>query len=72
MTNFVFEMRAVARPNDPYYVTRWERAIPVEVVAPTQQEAINKADVMLGDPGHLVHWVFSIDKVRDLRVKETE
>ena len=66
-TEFVFEMRAVDRDRDHYYVTRWDRATPVEVVAPTKQEAINKAAVMLGDAPRGRYWVFKVDKVRDLR-----
>ncbi|WP_345543470.1 hypothetical protein [Microbacterium jejuense] len=71
MTNaplFVFKMRAVARPTDPYYVTRWDRATPVEVVAATKQEAINKADATLGSAGAHRYWVFRVDSVRDVLI----
>jgi hypothetical protein len=67
---FVFEMRAVDRSTDSYYVTRWDRAVPVEVVAATKQEAINRADAMLGSAGSHRYWVFRVDKVRDVRASD--
>jgi hypothetical protein len=65
---FVFKMRAVDRPRDSYYETRWDRATPVEVVAETKQAAINKAEAMLGNAGQGRYWVFHIDSVRDAMV----
>ena len=62
---FTFKMRAVDRPDDSYYVTRWDRAVPVEVVAATKQDAIKKADMMLGPAGRGRYWVFHVDSVRD-------
>lgn len=62
---FAFKMRVVDRDNDPYYVTRWDRAVPVEVVAATKQEAINKVDAMLGPAPRGRYWVYKVDSVRD-------
>ena len=67
---FAFKMRAVDRSNDSYYVTRWDRAVPVEVVAKTKQEAIDKADTMLGSAGRGRYWLFRVDSVRDALLAE--
>lgn len=64
---FLFEMRAAFRRDDPYFYTRWDQAQKVEVVARTKQEAINKADAMLGGSHSYRHWVFRVDRVRDVR-----
>lgn len=69
---YVFEMRYVARRDDPYYYTRWDLAKPVEVMATTKQEAINKAAEMLGSAGSHAHWVFKVDRIRDVRAVPAE
>ena len=62
---FVFSMVYVARRDDPYFYTRWDIAKPIEVVAPTKQEAINKAESVLGNAGSHYHWVFHVKSIRD-------
>lgn len=62
---FVFSMIYVARRDDPYFYTRWDLAKPIEVVAATEQDAINKADTALGDAGPHHHWVFQVKSIRD-------
>ena len=63
---YEFTLDAVTRPDDPYYMTRWGRSRPVTVVAETEQEAINRADALLGDPGGHSHWVFRTVNVREV------
>ena len=62
---FVFSMIYVAARDDPYFHTRWDLAKPIEIVAATKQDAINKADTALGDAGPRAHWVFRVKSIRD-------
>lgn len=62
---FVFSMVYVARSNDPYFYTRWDLAKPIEIVAATKREAINKAGTVLGSAGTHRHWVFQVKSIRD-------
>ena len=65
---FAFEMRYTDRPNDPYYVTNWDRGATITVVADTQQAAINQADKALGYAGRHRHWVFKVLTITDARL----
>ncbi|MGC0144438.1 hypothetical protein [Pseudactinotalea sp. Z1732] len=68
---FRFEMKYVARRDDPYFHTRWDRARPITVVAATKQQAISKANAALGgDPGPHSHHVFRVVSVTDHLIEE--
>lgn len=60
---FRFQMRCVSRPDDSYYVTRWDKAIPLSVLAGNQKEADQKAFAMLGELKHGAHWVLATDRI---------
>lgn len=66
---FIFELQAVERRDDPYYVTNWDKAKPITVVAETQQQAIDKADSALGKVGSNHHWVFRLIRAEDFLLK---
>lgn len=65
---FRFEMWATHRPDDAYYVTNWDRKKKITVVAPTKQDAIDKARVALGSAGHHRYWTFRVTSVTDHRI----
>jgi hypothetical protein len=67
---YVWKMTAQAWRDDPHYVGSSAPRTPIEVVAATQQEAINEAARALGDPGR--HWVWRFFGItaRDLRIPE--
>lgn len=58
---FRFSIRAAKRDPEGYYVTRWDRAEKITVIGATQDEAMDKATAMLGDPGWKYRWVFVFD-----------
>ena len=63
LPTFRFVGKAVLRRDDPYYITRWDKAEPISVVASSRQEATNKTFAVLGDPplhSHH-HWVLRWD-----------
>lgn len=75
MTEFRFEMWATTRPDDPYYVTNWDRRITnwdrrtkITVVAVDKPAAIRAADTALGSAGQHRHWVFEVLSVTDHRI----
>lgn len=63
-----FDMWAVVRRDDPYYYTNWDRKRRVTALGATQQEAINEAARMLGDPGRRFHWTFRVISAVDNRI----
>ena len=67
---YVFKLRYVSRPDDAYYITRWDRAKEIEVVARSKPEALNKAEAALGDPGRGDHWVYQTLSIRDFRLRD--
>lgn len=68
----VFHMLAVEKDNEGYYVTRWDRAIPVEVEAETRAEAFKKLWAILGDAPRGRGWSWTA-KVKRITVStETE
>ena len=67
---FSFKMRAVDRPHDAYYETRWDLAIPLEIVAETKKEAIAKAELMLGPAEARRYWVYRVDAIRDFLLEK--
>ena len=69
MTNkplFLFNTQVVSSDPTGYYMTRWDNAHPVIVVASTRYEAIKKVKDMMGDPPFNRAWAVSIDSVEEL------
>ena len=67
MSTFKFHLRATQKDLSGYYYTRWDRAQKVTVLAKTKQEAINKADAMLGKcpRGRGWGWAFKTDLIEE-------
>lgn len=63
MSRNLFKMRAARADREGYYVTRWDLAQPISVVAETQQAAVNEAARILGDAGGGRYWTFKVDKI---------
>lgn len=72
MAEFRFEMWATDRPDDPYYVTNWDRRKKITVVAPDRAAAMRAADTALGAAGEHRHWVFKVLSVTDHRIPVEE
>ena len=68
VADYVWKMQAQAWSNDTYYVASSKPIKPIEVIASTQDEAIEEAVRMLGDPGRDRHWKFFGIKARDVRL----
>lgn len=49
-----------------YYLTRWDTAVPVTVIADTKDEAEQKAKDFMGDPGFGRYWSVSIKSVEEV------
>jgi len=68
---YAFKLRYVDRPSDAYYYTNWTGSSTIVVVAGTQQEAINKAAVVLGKPSSNRRWAFRVLEITDARLSES-
>ena len=70
MTDYAWKMTAQAWRDDPYYVGSSAPLNPIEVVAPTRQEAMNEAARVLGPLRRGWVWRFFDIKGRDVRLTE--
>ena len=69
---YAFKLRYVDRPSDAYYYTNWTHSSTIVVVAGTQQEAIDKAAVALGElPSPYRCWTFRVLEITDARLSES-
>ena len=69
MAEYVWKMRAQSWSDDTYYVASSEPLKPIEVIASTQDEALEEAARALGDPGRGRHWQFFGIKASDARLR---
>lgn len=69
---YQFTFRAVARPDDAYYVTRWDRAKTYEVVAATRADGFEQLWALLGPAPTHRHWVAQCDGAKDIRLIQGE
>jgi hypothetical protein len=63
---FEFDMIYVHRPDDPYYVTNWDRAVAVTVMAVSRKEAFTTLWAMLGDAPRHRYWTAQIRAARQV------
>lgn len=63
---FRFNARVVESDPSGYYMTRWDRAQPVVVVAHTRDEAFEKAWAMMGEPPRHRAWAVKIDSAEEI------
>lgn len=63
---FRFNARAVESDPTGYYMTRWDRAQPVTVVAHTRDEAFKKVRAMMGKAARHDVWAVRIDSAEEI------
>jgi len=63
---FRFHMRYVNRHDDPYFHTRWDQAVPAQVLGANQEQARVKLLQVLGEPGDHRKWAIAIDQIEEL------
>jgi len=63
---FRFNTRVVECDTTGYYMTRWDRAQPVTVVAHTRDEAFEKVRAMMGEPSRHDAWAVRIDSAEEI------
>lgn len=67
VSEYAFDMQVVDRPDDAYYITRWDRATPITVVAANREAAYEKVWTVMGVAPRGAHWTARIKRVRDVR-----
>ena len=60
---YLFRTRVIAADPTGYYHPRWDKALPVQVIAKTQAEAWGKAAAVMGRPPSGQEWRARIDSV---------
>ena len=68
---FRFNARAVESDPTGYYMTRWDKALPVSVIAHNREEAFLKVETMMGDPARHGAWAGRIDSAEEI-VNDTQ
>lgn len=63
---FRFNARAVESDPTGYFMTRWDRAQPVSVIAPNRDEAFKKVRAMMGSPARHSAWAVKIDSAEEI------
>ena len=63
-----FNMRAVESDPSGYYITRWDRAVPLAIKADNKDEAIKKSMAALGNPERWPY-VFHVDSINDVEAQ---
>lgn len=66
VSTFRFEMRAAERDVTGYCHTRWDQAQAITVLATTREEAMEKAERVLGEPHRGYCWVYAFDNISEV------
>ena len=61
-----FHYRRAIADREGYYVTRWDKAVPVQVIAGTEKEALQKVWDLSGEAPRGRCWTAKLDKVEEL------
>ena len=61
-----YKFRRIASDSTGYYFDRWDRAIPIIVVASNEAEARKKARGFSGEPPSGHYWRFKLDRITEL------
>ena len=67
MSEATFHMRRAKPDRSGYYVTRWDRAVNMAVIASNEDEAISKASTLSGTAPDGKYWTFIVDKIEENR-----
>lgn len=63
---FRFNTRVVESDPTGHYYTRWDKALPVSVIAHSRDEAFKKVRTMMGDPPHYRTWAVRIESAEEI------
>lgn len=63
---FRFNTQVVESDPTGYRITRWDRALPVSVIAHSRVEAFEKVKTMMGSPDCHSAWAVKIDSVEEI------
>lgn len=63
---FRFNARVVESDPTGYYMTRWDRAQSVSVIAHNNDEAFKKVRSLMGDPTRHSAWAVKIDSAEEI------
>lgn len=63
---YLFSLRATERDTSGYFFPRWDRARSLVIQAPTEREAIAKADALLPPLRSGWAWAFQVDSVTEV------
>ena len=63
---YLFNLRATDKDTSGYYFPRWDRARSLVIQAPTEREAIAKADALLPPLRSGWAWAFQVDSVTEV------
>lgn len=67
-----FHMRRAEADREGYYVTRWDRATPMTVLAPDQPAAVSKATAFSGPAKTGKYWTFIVDRIEEMPTSDTK
>lgn len=64
----LFRFNTQVAESDPtgYYITRWDRALAVSVIAHSRNEAFKKVRAMMGDPAPQRSWAVRIESAVEI------
>ena len=66
-----FYMRYVAADPSGYFVTRWDRSTPIEVIADTKDEAFQKVRNVVGDSPRGKRFAIKLDRISEIVCPES-
>ena len=61
-----FKLRRASADRSGFCHTRWDKALPMTVLAATQDEAISKAEAASGEPDRGRYWTYITDSVEEV------
>ena len=64
---FRFNTQVAESDSTGYYFTRWDRALPVTVIAHSRDEAFKKVRTMMGEPTRHDAWAVRIESAEEVK-----
>lgn len=68
---FEFTLRVAAADRAGYYMTRWDQATPVTVLAETRDKALAKAKTVMGSPPAGRFWAIDVRDISEVDTRPT-
>lgn len=63
---FRFNTQVAESDSTGYYITRWDEALPVTVIAHNRGEAFEKVKTMMGEPTPRSSWAVRIESAEEI------